>query len=181
MERPTVKWQKEKGQTDKQRSAYKILHRRLTIEQQTSLISASPERYPVPVPLVALVSIMPLSTTFLLNSKTVPTLWYFVWKHAYVQKYRIFSWQRFYNQWRTSYYNLLYNFYLICDLFVLIWLIQLFTLTIHLEPVIFVCNNPQCSLLPAMSRSVISKKWISKWFCTTWIGLWCLTPLSTIF
>ena len=124
---------------------------------------------------------MPLSTTFLLNSKTVPILWYFVWKHAYVQKYRVFSWQRLYNQWRTSYYNLLYNFYLICDLFVLIWLIQLFTLTIHLEPVIFVYNCPQCSLPTAMPRSVISKKSISKWFCTTWIGLWCLTPLSTIF
>ena len=63
---------------------------------------------------------MPLSTTFLLNSKTFPTLWYFVWKHAYVKKYRVFSWQRLYNQWRTSYYNLLYNLYLICDLFVLI-------------------------------------------------------------
>jgi len=37
MEKPTVKSQKAKGQTDKQRSAYKILHRRLTIEQQTSL------------------------------------------------------------------------------------------------------------------------------------------------
>ena len=76
---------------------------------------------------------------------------------------------------------IIYYIIFISSVIYLSWLIQLFTLTIYLEPVIFVYNYPQCSLPPAMPRSVISKKWISKWFCTTWIGLWCLTPFSTIF